>query len=70
MKKTINLTVSNDFIGERLDRFIPDKISDLSRSYVQRLIDKGLIIVNEKIVKSGYKVKKSDEVIISLPEPE
>lgn len=70
MKKTINLTVSNDFIGERLDRFIPDKIADLSRSYVQRLIDKGLIIVNEKIVKSGYKVKKSDQVIISLPEPE
>ncbi len=70
MIQKINLTVEDDLTGIRLDRFIPDKISDLSRSHVQRLISNGLIIVNKKIVKSGYKVKKSDEIIISLPEPE
>ncbi|EKQ56885.1 MULTISPECIES: RluA family pseudouridine synthase [unclassified Clostridium] len=54
----------------RIDKYLSEILEDKSRSYVQGLIEKYSIKVNNKIPKSNYKVKTKDEIEISLSEPE
>lgn len=53
----------------RIDRFISERMSDTSRSYIQKLIKDELVTVDSKVVKSNYKVKEGEWVEIVLPEP-
>jgi len=66
--KEINLV--SDVENIRIDVWLPLKIEDVSRSYVQKLIDDGLVNVNNKKVKSNYKLKPNDIVFVRIPEPE
>jgi 23S rRNA pseudouridine1911/1915/1917 synthase len=54
--------------GKRLDAFLADQIGGWSRSRLQRLIEEGDVLVNEKEVKSSYKLRKGDEIDIDLTE--
>ena len=62
------LTVPNESSGERLDRYICSVQKDLSRTLIQKLINKNLIFVNKKPSKSGYRLKANDVVFISVPD--
>src|ERR1700678_1863960 len=54
----------------RIDQFLCDRVSYLSRNGVQRLIDEDLVKVNGKPTKPSYKVKSGDEVeMFAPPEP-
>lgn len=47
----------------RLDVFLQQNLKQYSRSHIKKMIDGGLVKVNDKIVtKSGYKVGESDEI--------
>lgn len=59
-----------DTTGTRLDIFLNDKISELSRAQIQNLIKSGHIVVNGKSCKAKYAVQSGDEVHVELPEPE
>ena len=48
----------------RLDKYIADKDSDLSRAIIQKLITEEKILVNGKKTKNSYKVSTGDIVII------
>lgn len=52
----------------RLDKYLAETQEDLSRSYIQQLIDEKRILVNEKAAKSSLKIKNGDTVSIDLPE--
>jgi len=55
----------------RIDGFISCNIEDISRSYSQKLIESGNVLVNGIIVTSKKeKLKTGDEILIYLPEPE
>ena len=45
----------------RIDKYLIDKLN-ISRSKVQKLIDNGNVLVNEKIIKSSYIVKLDDVI--------
>ncbi len=60
-------TVKQDEAGARLDRFIADKESELSRSRVQKLIYDGRVMVGGSKVKPRYNVQSGDVVRIELP---
>lgn len=64
------ILIESDINNERIDVYVSSKLEDMSRSSVQKLISDGNITVNNKIVKSNYKVKLNDSIIILLPEPE
>jgi len=64
----MKIKVNNEDVGKRIDAFISDIQSDLSRSAVQRLIAEENIKVNKKKVKDSYKVKLNDEIEITIPE--
>ena len=52
----------------RLDAYIAKKYTDISRTMVQKLVEEGNILVNEKNKKISYKVQKGDEIEIIIPE--
>ncbi len=54
----------------RIDKYVMELLRDKSRSYIQGLIEKGSILVNNKIIKSNYKVKQGDIIDIQIEEPE
>ena len=53
----------------RIDKFVSDNISDLSRSSAVNLIESGNITVNEKDVNKNYKLKTGDSVYVCIPDP-
>lgn len=60
------LLVSNENVNERLDNFLTNNFKDFSRSYIANLNKEGKILVNNKIVKNGYKLNLNDEIEIDL----
>ena len=52
----------------RIDKYISEFDSNLTRTYIQQLIQEGNILVNGKNVKTSYKVNDGDEISIELPE--
>lgn len=48
--------------GQRLDRYLAVKLSDISRTTVQQMIVDGLVIVNGRASKPGYALRIGDEV--------
>lgn len=54
--------------GERLDVFVSRWLPDVTRSRVQNLLVEGLILVDGKTVKAGYKLKAGNFVQVVLPE--
>ncbi|WP_094546800.1 RluA family pseudouridine synthase [Petroclostridium xylanilyticum] len=67
---TQQLIVAKEDNNIRIDKYLSDKIKDLSRSYAQKIINDGLVQVNNKAVKQNYKVKANDMVHVEIPEPE
>jgi 23S rRNA pseudouridine1911/1915/1917 synthase len=55
--------------GIRIDQFLAQKNADISRSRIQKLIEKGNITVHGKQVKPNYKVRQGDLVRLEIPEP-
>lgn len=53
---------------ERLDIWLTAALSGLSRSYIQKCIKDGLVSVNEKPAKAGYRLQVDDEVSFLIPE--
>lgn len=51
----------------RLDKYISDKIPDLSRTRVKELVKDGNILVNSKKEKVSYKVQENDQISVSVP---
>ena len=54
--------------GERLDVFLTKELKDLSRSTIQKLIENGQVTVNQKDVKTNYKLKISDRILVNIPD--
>jgi 23S rRNA pseudouridine1911/1915/1917 synthase len=54
--------------GERIDKFLSESMESKSRSFVQGLIEKEQIKVNDKTVKSNYKLRLGDKVTTTIPD--
>ena len=53
----------------RLDKYLAEQFPEQTRSYLQKLIKDGEVLVNGKNVKTGYQLSKGDEVSVTIPEP-
>ena len=53
----------------RLDKIISELQQDISRTTIQRMIEEGNILVNEKQVKTSYKVVEGDLITIKEEQP-
>ena len=53
----------------RIDKFLMDRIQNATRNKIQNAIEADTVLVNDKPVKSNYKVKPFDVITIFLPKP-
>ena len=53
----------------RIDKFLMHKLENASRNRIQQAIEAGNVLVNQKAIKSNYKVKPLDEISIVFPHP-
>ena len=61
--------VDDEFTDERIDKYLSELLTNQSRTYIQKLIKDGNILVNEKTVKANYKVQGNDKINVNIPEP-
>ena len=61
--------VKNESQGKRLDKYVTEQNTEITRTAVQRLIDEKNILVNGKEQKASYKVNENDVVEVEIPEP-
>jgi 23S rRNA pseudouridine1911/1915/1917 synthase len=61
--------IKEEDIGVRIDKYLVNVIDGKSRSFIQGLIDSNAIIVNNKEVKSNYKLRNGDVIIVIMPAP-
>ena len=66
---TKTLKIDEKDVGQRLDKYINGLFSDFSRSFIQNLIENGQILVNNKKVKTGEKLKLGDNVSVDFVPP-
>ena len=60
--------VAPEEAGVRIDRYLSGQCQDISRSYLQKLLKEQSVLVEEKPVKSNYKVNAGDRISLTLPE--
>ncbi len=65
MDKVYSFTA--DKTGVRLDKYVSEKCTELSRTYAQKLITDGYITVNDRVAKVGLKLNIGDRVDIIIP---
>lgn len=53
----------------RIDRFLVDKMPKISRNRIQLAAEAGALFVNDRPVKSNYKVKPGDSIALKLERP-
>lgn len=66
--ETTTFLIDEQNANERLDKYLSEMIADSSRSFLQKLIKDGNVLVNEKIVKANYKTNAGDQITVTLPE--
>lgn len=69
MIEPLLIKVDTQHKGNRLDKFLSELLTDLSRSTITNLIDTGAILVNSICVAKNYKLKGNEEIVVNLPEP-
>src|SRR5690554_1106843 len=65
----LNLTISGDDQGERIDHYLSRQGIFPSRAYLQKLIKAHQVRVNNTPVKASYKLADADEIQIEYEEP-
>ncbi len=53
----------------RIDKFLMNRTQNATRSKIQQSADNGSILVNDKPVKSNYRVKPFDVITVVLSHP-
>ena len=64
----IHLGADENWMDERIDKFLSAQLPEQSRSYLQKIIKEGSVLVNGSSVKASYRMDDQDEVTIDLPE--
>lgn len=68
MPQIVDIIVTEDMAGTRLDKLIAEQIPDKTRSFIQKLFDDDSITKNSKPLSKGYKVKQGDVISVIIPE--
>lgn len=67
--KKLTLQVSRVQIPMRIDQYLTRQVENATRNKVQEAIEEGRVLVNEKIVKSNYRIKSLDLIQMTFLRP-
>jgi len=69
MEQTYHFEVPTEAAGQRLDAFLAGKMSNFSRSAVQRLIEEGQILVTGDKPRHALKLIGGEQITVQIPPP-
>ena len=52
----------------RIDKYLSESCPELSRSYIQKLLKSGQVLVNGRLIKASYVVTADDHIEVDVPE--
>ncbi|MEE0858403.1 MAG: RluA family pseudouridine synthase [Acutalibacteraceae bacterium] len=64
-----NFIIDNDNTGKRIDKFLSEQITDITRSALQGYFAEGRVTVNSVAVNKNYKTRCNDIIDVNIPEP-
>lgn len=64
----VTLTAGAEDEEQRIDRYLASQMDTLSRSYLQKILKSGGVLVNGTAVKPNYRIRENDYIRISIPE--
>ena len=71
IKETITVQANENDKGKRIDSFLNEVIEDATRSYIQKIIDGGYVVITgKKTTISGNILKVTETIVVNLPEDE
>ncbi len=70
MEQTRTFVATDEDKLKRLDVFLTGRIPGLTRSGIQGLIKKGLVLVENRPAKPGHRMAEGERVVVTVPEPE
>ena len=53
----------------RIDKYLNEFLKDNSRTYIQKLIKNGNVLVNDNPCKANYRVQSEDRISVDIPTP-
>lgn len=70
MQNLMKIEIEEDYDDIRIDKVLASYLTELSRTYIQKLIESGNVTLAGKILKANFKVSVGQEIEVLLPEPE
>jgi len=64
MYERLSLTVDEGQEPLRIDRFLTTRLRNVTRNKIQQAVAAGMVLVNAKPVKSNYKIRPGDQVVL------
>ena len=61
-RKLKKIIVNKEKTGNRIDKILSDSQVAVSRAAIQRMIENGKVLVNDKTTKASYKVQENDVI--------
>ena len=68
--ESFEFTTTEKDINVRIDKFLMDNLADFSRSYIQKLINNGNVLINGNTVNKNFKLASNQFIKINVPDPE
>lgn len=66
-EKEICLKTESQDKGTRIDKYISSKLTDFSRSRIQKSIEEDNILVDGASIKANYKLKGGENILVRIP---
>ena len=70
MSEPVELVLSEREEGIRLDKVLAERLPDLTRTAIQRLLEDELVLINGKPAAKNRKGRAGDSVALRIPDPE
>ena len=69
-KNYITISVTSNDLNKRIDKFLNEKVSSISRNRLQSIISEKKVKINDQIIiSSSSKIKYSGIITLEIPEP-
>ncbi len=65
--KEVTFDIKKAFEDRRIDRYLASRLTDYSRTFLQKLVKEGAVLVNGRTVKSSYDIQKGDFISVRVP---
>ncbi|MDA3886662.1 MAG: RluA family pseudouridine synthase [Candidatus Delongbacteria bacterium] len=67
--ETVEIKVAPNQAKERIDKYLFAQIKRVSRNKIQNLVESGNVLVNDKEIRTNYKVLPNDTIVVNIPRP-